>query len=58
MSQSRRFSKIAAVIAAGMFALFAAVPTTAGASTPAPNGAQQTSTLHGPVNGGGGGWCC
>lgn len=56
MSQTRRISKIAAAIAAGMLALVCAVPTTAAATAPTSSGVEQAISHANPT--GGGGWCC
>lgn len=55
MSNTRRFSRIAAAVAAGLFALVCAVPTTAIASSAT---TQQQNISHTNAHEGGGGWCC
>lgn len=54
MSQSRRLSRIATAVAAGLFTLVCVVPTAAIATS---TNAQHSSTQDGN-SGGGGGWCC
>ena len=53
MSQTRRISRIAAAIAAGVLSLVCAVPTSAVVSTTNAD----NSSVQGTRNGGGG-WCC